>query len=553
MHPPYVRIKLHFGGVLMDLFKVFICEDESIVREGLRDMIPWEKYGFEFVGDAPDGEMALPMIRKLKPDVLITDITMPFMDGLSLSKTVTKELPDIKIIVISGYSDFEYARKAIEIGVEQYLLKPITKTDMINSLEGVRKKIVEENEQKDYVKLYEQEFKKFERMTHRVFFEKLVEGSLSVEEIYEEADKLRLNLSADGYNFVIFSIRDIDQNAYSGNASGVTEGLLNQFLQYPDYIIFRCNLFSYAVLIKGDEDSLNRMEDKCVNMIREHCEENSASLDWHVAVGDQTRRLSGLSSCYQDANRVFAYRHIFPNQHIFTSEQLKNEQYAPDKIEINKMDAGKFDPMIIRYFVQTGTVNEISTFVDDYLKSVESGVNSILFRYYLLVSIRVNVELALKEAGINQELITDTLPSFDTNVTAEEVRPYMDEALTLAIRMRDAEAQKRGNDIINNAVDYINEHYADEDISLDSVAEEINISTNYLSALFSNKVGLSFVEYITKKRMAKAKILLRNTSKRSGEIANEIGYKDPRYFSFVFKKNQGCTPSQYRNGEMPEQ
>lgn len=537
----------------MDLFKVFICEDESIVREGLRDMIPWEKYGFEFVGDAPDGEMALPMIRKLKPDVLITDITMPFMDGLSLSKTVTKELPDIKIIVISGYSDFEYARKAIEIGVEQYLLKPITKTDMINSLEGVRKKIVEENEQKDYVKLYEQEFKKFERMTHRVFFEKLVEGSLSVEEIYEEADKLHLNLSADGYNFVIFSIRDIDQNAYSGNASGVTEGLLNQFLQYPDYIIFRCNLFSYAVLIKGDEDSLNRMEDKCVKMIREHCEENSASLDWHVAVGDQTRRLSGLSSCYQDANRAFAYRHIFPNQHIFTSEQLKNEQYAPDKIEINKMDAGKFDPMIIRYFVQTGTVNEISTFVDDYLKSVESGVNSILFRYYLLVSIRVNVELALKEAGINQELITDTLPSFDTNVTAEEVRPYMDEALTLAIRMRDAEAQKRGNDIINNAVDYINEHYADEDISLDSVAEEINISTNYLSALFSNKVGLSFVEYITKKRMAKAKILLRNTSKRSGEIANEIGYKDPRYFSFVFKKNQGCTPSQYRNGEMPEQ
>ena len=227
----------------MDLFKVFICEDESIVREGLRDMIPWEKYGFEFVGDAPDGEMALPMIRKLKPDVLITDITMPFMDGLSLSKTVTKELPNIKIIVISGYSDFEYARKAIEIGVEQYLLKPVTKTDMINALEGVRKKITEENEQKDYVKLYEQEFKKFERLTHRVFFEKLVEGSMSVQEIYEEADKLHLNLSADAYNIVIFSIRDLDQSTYSDNASGVTESLLNQFMQYPDYIIFRCNLF----------------------------------------------------------------------------------------------------------------------------------------------------------------------------------------------------------------------------------------------------------------------------------------------------------------------
>ena len=475
--------------------------------------------------DAPDGEMALPMIRKLKPDVLITDITMPFMDGLSLSKTVTKELPNIKIIVISGYSDFEYARKAIEIGVEQYLLKPVTKTDMINALEGVRKKITEENEQKDYVKLYEQEFKKFERLTHRVFFEKLVEGSLSVQEIYEEADKLHLNLSADAYNIVIFSIRDLDQSTYSDNASGVTESLLNQFMQYPDYIIFRCNLFSYAVLIKGDDESVKRMEDKCVKMIRQHCEETPSQLDWHVAVGASTNRLSGLSSCYQDANRAFAYRHIFPNQHIFTSEQLKTEQFIANDTEINKIDAGKFDPMIIRYFVQTGTGAEVETFADDYLKSVEASVNSILFRYYLLVSIRVNVELALKEANVDSELIASSLP----------------------------EAQKRGNDIINNAVDYINEHYADEDISLDSVAEEINISANYLSAVFSNKVGLSFVEYITKKRMAKAKILLRNTSKKSGEIANEIGYKDPRYFSFVFKKNQGCTPSQYRNGEIPEE
>lgn len=424
---------------------------------------------------------------------------------------------------------------------------------MINALEGVRKKITEENEQKDYVELYEQEFKKFERLSHRVFFEKLVEGSLSVQEIYEEADKLHLNLAADAYNIVIFSIRDLDQSTYSDNASGVTESLLNQFLQYPDYIIFRCNLFSYAVLIKGDDDSVKRMEDKLVKMIQTNCEENHSTLDWHVAVGVATNRLSGLSSCYQDANRAFAYRHIFPSQHIFTSEQIKSEQLVPNESEINQIDAGKFDPMIIRYFVQTGTINEVDAFAEDYLKSVEASVNSILFRYYLLVSIRVNVELALKEANVNSDLITSSLPTFDTNIAADEVKGYLKEALSIAIKMRDAEAQKRGNDIINNAVDYINEHYADEDISLDSVAEEINISANYLSAVFSNKVGLSFVEYITKKRMAKAKILLRNTSKKSGEIANEIGYKDPRYFSFVFKKNQGCTPSQYRNGEVPEE
>ena len=107
------------------MLKVFLVEDERVIREGLRDNIPWEQYGYRFIGEASDGEMALPMIRKLKPDVLITDIKMPFMDGLSLSEIVKEEFPKTKIIIISGYDDFEYARGAILVGAEQYLLKPI--------------------------------------------------------------------------------------------------------------------------------------------------------------------------------------------------------------------------------------------------------------------------------------------------------------------------------------------------------------------------------------------------------------------------------------------
>ena len=109
------------------MLKVFLVEDESVIRDGLRDNIPWEQYGFRFVGEAADGEMALPLIRKARPDVLITDIKMPFMDGLSLSRIVSKEFPEMKIIIISGYDDFEYARQAIEVGVDQLLLKPITR------------------------------------------------------------------------------------------------------------------------------------------------------------------------------------------------------------------------------------------------------------------------------------------------------------------------------------------------------------------------------------------------------------------------------------------
>lgn len=232
---------------------------------------------------------------------------------------------------------------------------------------------------------------------------------------------------------------------------------------------------------------------------------------------------------------------------------LKSEQYAPTAVNTNAMDAGKLDPMIIRNFVRTGTLAETDAFTDEYITSLDGVENAMLFRYYLLVSIRVNAELELRDEGVELPEIAVSLPAVDVNIGADDVRGYLKEILGNAIKLRDVEAQKRSSDIIDSALKYIDRNYTDENISLDSVAVASNISANYLSALFSQKVGLSFVEYITKKRMARARQLLRNTSKRSGEIAVDIGYKDPRYFSFVFKKKHGCTPSQYRNGESDEE
>ena len=172
------------------MLKVFLVEDESVIREGLRDKIPWEQYGFRFIGEASDGEMALPLIRKHMPDVLITDIKMPFMDGLSLSEIVKEEFPRIKIIIISGYDDFEYARRAIVAGVDQYLLKPITRAALRNVLLEMKEKIEQDMEQKDYQMQFQDEMQEFEQFPLRRFFEKVLDGKLSVKEMYEEAARL---------------------------------------------------------------------------------------------------------------------------------------------------------------------------------------------------------------------------------------------------------------------------------------------------------------------------------------------------------------------------
>ena len=178
------------------MLKVFLVEDEVLIREGLRDKIPWEQYGFRLVGEAADGEVALPLIRKTRPDVLITDIKMPFMDGLALSRIVREELPGIKIIIISGYDDFEYAREAISVGVDQYLLKPITRTNLRKVLQELKDKIEQEKDQKDYQMQLQNELHEYEQFSRRRFFEKVFEGGFSAREIYEEAGKLSLDLSA---------------------------------------------------------------------------------------------------------------------------------------------------------------------------------------------------------------------------------------------------------------------------------------------------------------------------------------------------------------------
>ena len=166
------------------MLRTFLVEDEVIIRENIKRMVPWEKYGFELVGEAADGEMALPLIRKSRPDILITDIKMPFMDGLTLSKLVKKEIPNIKIVILSGYDDFNYAKQAISIGVEDYLLKPITKNALLERLEEIRHHCEDEKTQQEYYEKFRMEMQEYEQYASRDFFENLVRGNMNAEEIY---------------------------------------------------------------------------------------------------------------------------------------------------------------------------------------------------------------------------------------------------------------------------------------------------------------------------------------------------------------------------------
>ena len=531
----------------MEPIKVFITEDESIVREGLRDMIPWEQYGFTFAGEAPDGEVALPLVRKIRPDVLITDIKMPFMDGLAFSRLVMKELPNTKIIILSGYDDFSYAQQAIELHVDQYLLKPISKSSMIKALEQTKRRIEEEQEHREYLYRYAQESQGYEQYARRLFFEKLVSGTLSVSEIYEQADALEIELDAEQYNIVLFNLQAEDHTtAYSEQISQLLDTIIRELLRCPDYLVFRSSILSYAIVIKGSKGHMENLTKRCIDTIRGECETAGLPLRWYVAVGKTTSRLSGLPQSYTEASHALAYRHFMPSQHILTADQLKKENENPQSFDAVEM--GTADPSLIREMVQRGLESEIDDFVTEFFENLGTAAESLMFRHYLILSARITALSAIQDIGIDRALLSARLPSPELDA-GEDLRAYLKEVLETAIALRDEEAQRQSSGIVESALQVIDQNYTDENISLNVVAKTINVSTNYLSAVFSQKMGKSFVEYVTQKRMTRAKQLLRQSGKRTGEIAAEVGYKDPRYFSFVFKKTQGVTPREYRAGE----
>lgn len=188
------------------MIKIFLVEDEMIIRRGIKNSIEWEKEGYQFVGEASDGELAFPMILREKPDIVLTDIKMPFMDGLELSRLIRKELPETKILILSGYDEFEYAKEAIRIGITDYLLKPISSMRLLEVLDDVRRKIEQEREEKELLAQYQKEMQENLEHEKEKFLNVFLQGTLSVGDSIRQASQYQMNLTAGMYNFLLFKI-----------------------------------------------------------------------------------------------------------------------------------------------------------------------------------------------------------------------------------------------------------------------------------------------------------------------------------------------------------
>ncbi|MGL5437058.1 MAG: response regulator [Lachnospiraceae bacterium] len=526
------------------MIKVFLVEDEIIIREKLKNNITWEKEGFKLVGESSDGELAYPLIKKTRPDILITDIEMPFMNGLELSRLVKQEMPDIKIIILSVYNEFEYAQEAINIGITEYLLKPITGKKLLEEIKNVAEVIKEEQVLKSYLEKFEKEKLENALFARQNFFYQVVSGRISTSEIISEGRKLGMDFVADQYNILLFQIfTDSGIENYSEEMDTLSEQIKLSTEDMPEVLMFEMPLEEWAFVLKGSEE---RLILKLTEIVKQY-----AQFEYFVGVGKTAERLSELHESYKAANRAFAYRYLKNRNQVIYGMRKEDNVISDIGVNLSDLSLSPLDRRAMENLLKTSLKSEIPGLIDEYFYSLgQTSIQSRIFRQYVTVDIYLAALAVVEQLGYQaDELIKHcgTLPSTETIFSSvEQTRIYLKQIMETTIDLRDNMVSKKNHTLVKAACSYIAQNYNNVNMSLGTTAAYVNLSSNHFSSVFSQEMGQTFIEYLTNMRMEKAKELLRSTALRSSEIANAVGYRDPHYFSSLFKKMQECTPLEFR-------
>lgn len=524
-----------------NMLKVFLAEDEFIIREGIKNNIDWQAYGYEFCGEASDGELAFPLIQKTRPDILITDIKMPFVDGLALSRLVKKELPETEIIILSGYEEFDYAKEAIQIGVARYLLKPINGETLLQEIDSVAEIILGKQKEKEIREKYQKEMEENSLRDQMDLFQHLVTGDCSMEELLSVADKLDLKIMAPWYSIVLLKIQSMkhDYEEYSGSIVVVDERIVK--LAEPEHVlIFDRALEGRAFLFKADsEEELLAYQKEYLGDVKEVLS-GYANLRYFGGIGTPVNRLREIPASFEDASHAFAHRYLVAESCILDSSLLMQEGAAEhEDFRISAVNPEQIDRAKMQEFLRTGDLDEVVYFVDEFFGKLDGGaMKSRIFRQYITMDAYFSIVDFLKGLGLQKDEIE--APDQDSSILQDEksAMDYIIRIMEKALVLREKKASSRYEDVVSEVIHYIEDNYAQEELSLNLLASHVNFSPNHLSMIFSQQTGQTLIRYLTDYRMNRAKELLRCSSKKSSVISMEVGYKDPHYFPICLRKHR---------------
>jgi two-component system response regulator YesN len=520
-------------------YKVFFVEDELVTREGVRDNVDWKANGFEFCGEAADGEMALPLLRSAKPDVLITDIKMPFMDGLQLCKIMRERMPWVKIVILSGHDEFEYAQKAINLGVTDYLLKPVTVQKLHQVLQKLAAQLDQERKEQENLKKLQDQLDENQAGLRERLLLKLVVGAISSTDAIEKGQELGLDLIARNYLVVILKIELGDRSELFDYTEyqQVQEIVAGLVKNNPDIFCLNKDWGEIVLLMKGSTlEYLEEERDILLEQIKQEIKKTRYQLT--IGAGTPKKRITDTYQSFIEA--------LVGVQNGAELNKDGSEQV------VDSADLLKEAKSAVENYLRCSTKDDFDDFFNEFIRPLgETALKSSLIKDYIIMDIVLAAAKLVNDLGGEMDQVIPEVNSIETilaNIkTVEQLREQTHKILAGILAFRDSQTNSQYTGMIHRAKEFIESHYTDPDLSLDDVSTHVSLSSSHFSVVFSQETCQTFKEFLTEVRIKKAKELLRTTALRATDIAYQVGYNDPHYFSAAFKKNTGLSPTEFRS------
>lgn len=519
------------------MYKALIVDDEPIIMEGLKHVIQWESFGVEIAATVSDAYEALSFLQKQPVDIVITDIRMPEMDGLQLVQEIRDRKLGTKIIILSGYGDFAYVKKAAVLGIENYLLKPIDEQELSMTIQHTVEKLANDRKMEFWQR-------KNDRILRENILFRWLTGNITESELKDRAGFLGINLSRAVYLVCIIHILrpKCAGESQLSHLSFAVQNISAELLENCHNSIVFNGISGDTVVIFSDDDAGFQRDDldgrlkKVVGSLR-------SSLDIHtvVTVGSKEKGYLSATVSYKLAYQLQNYRILHPADTVIWYDEIRRACRRADsavKIDYRELKSAMYqkDTAAVQRFLDD-IYDEISKAGDLSPESVKCLVIEILYHIFSTLDVRgIANDFEGKDGdGLLDVLNRDTLP---------ELFKWLKE-LTAAYICEMQSSGKKLSPVIGSVLNYVKRHYG-EDLSLKTLSENYHINAAYLGQLFKRETGELFSAYLNRYRMEKAKEMLRATPWKESEIASRVGYTNVNYFSNLFKKVVGIYPSDYR-------
>ena len=524
----------------MELYRVLLVDDEEDIREGISRKMDWLGLGFSLVGEAANGQDALELAETLRPDVILTDIKMPFMDGLELCRILTDRLPASRFVVFSGFDAFEYAKQAIQMNVVEYILKPINADELSAVLRRLKEELDRERAERRNMELLRSRYTENLPILRELFYTNLLDGRIEPGTERDRAARLDIDLRGEEWAVGLAYIG-------SDNSRDALSTLSVQNLLEETLTADRCRLSLYndwvALIVSLTETftiyDLIRSLDRACTLAASYL-----GLTLTVGVGAPCRELSGMARSSAEARTALEYRSMVGRGQVIYIGDLE-----PDGGPVLSFEEA--DERALTAAIKLGNEEEIRQAAAALAGKIRQA-NPAAGQYHLfLMELVTHLLKMTRRSGVGVEEVFGTdfsLPMQEPELpTLAELEDWCAErCLRLHTLIRRRQTDTAGH-TVETAKEYIRQHYAESDLSVEKLCAYLHLSSTYFSTLFKRETGTSFTAYVTKVRMEAAAEAIRSTEDKTYLIAQRCGYDDPNYFSYVFKRHFGATPTKYRS------